>query len=87
MSTPPDPSTANETAPPFCAVPMPDTIPMWRPSRPWRWNENAVSIPPSEAGTFRFDMGPTFFLYPRVLADIFAACGLLAGKHKEEAGI
>ena len=30
---------------------------------------------PSEAGTFRFDMGPTFFLYPRVLADIFAACG------------
>ncbi len=24
---------------------------------------------------FRFDMGPTFFLYPRVLADIFAACG------------
>ncbi len=30
---------------------------------------------PTEAGTFRFDMGPTFFLYPRVLADIFAACG------------
>ena len=27
------------------------------------------------AGAFRFDMGPTFFLYPRVLADIFAACG------------
>ena len=26
-------------------------------------------------GTFRFDMGPTFFLYPRVLADIFATCG------------
>jgi phytoene desaturase len=26
-------------------------------------------------GTFRFDTGPTFFLYPRVLADIFAACG------------
>ncbi|NDC53535.1 MAG: phytoene desaturase [Planctomycetia bacterium] len=24
---------------------------------------------------FRFDLGPTFFLYPRVLADIFAACG------------
>ena len=24
---------------------------------------------------FRFDMGPTFFLYPRVLSDIFAACG------------
>ncbi len=30
---------------------------------------------PSAAGTFRFDMGPTFFLYPRVLTDIFAACG------------
>lgn len=29
----------------------------------------------SPAGTFRFDMGPTFFLYPRVLAEIFAACG------------
>jgi phytoene desaturase len=27
------------------------------------------------AGTFRFDMGATFFLYPRVLAEIFAACG------------
>jgi phytoene desaturase len=26
-------------------------------------------------GRFRFDMGPTFFLYPQVLADIFAACG------------
>ena len=24
---------------------------------------------------FRFDLGPTFFLYPRVLADIFEACG------------
>jgi phytoene desaturase len=24
---------------------------------------------------YRFDVGPTFFLYPRVLADIFAACG------------
>ena len=29
----------------------------------------------SEAGEFRFDMGPTFFLYPRVLSDIFNACG------------
>ncbi|WP_428489305.1 phytoene desaturase family protein [Rhodopila sp.] len=26
-------------------------------------------------GTFRFDTGPTFFLYPRVLSEIFAACG------------
>ena len=24
---------------------------------------------------FRFDLGPTFFLYPRVLEEIFAACG------------
>ncbi len=30
---------------------------------------------PTEQGTFRFDMGPTFFLYPRVLSDIFMACG------------
>ena len=30
---------------------------------------------PSAAGTFQFDTGPTFFLYPRVLRDIFAACG------------
>src|SRR3954463_14436834 len=29
----------------------------------------------SPAGSFRFDTGPTFFLYPRVLAEIFAACG------------
>jgi phytoene desaturase len=29
----------------------------------------------TRAGRFRFDMGPTFFLYPRVLDDIFAACG------------
>ena len=29
----------------------------------------------SPVGRFRFDTGPTFFLYPRVLADIFAACG------------
>ena len=29
----------------------------------------------TEAGAFQFDMGPTFFLYPRVLSDIFAACG------------
>jgi phytoene desaturase len=28
-----------------------------------------------EAGLFRFDMGPTFFLYPRVLTEIFASCG------------
>ena len=29
----------------------------------------------SPVGTFRFDTGPTFFLYPQVLRDIFAACG------------
>lgn len=26
-------------------------------------------------GGFQFDLGPTFFLYPRVLEEIFAACG------------
>lgn len=26
-------------------------------------------------GGYRFDLGPTFFLYPRILRDIFAACG------------
>lgn len=25
---------------------------------------------------FRFDMGPTFFLYPQILREIFSACGL-----------
>jgi phytoene desaturase len=29
----------------------------------------------SPRGSFRFDMGPTFFLYPRVLEEVFAACG------------
>ena len=24
---------------------------------------------------FRFDLGPTFFLYPRVLDEIFTTCG------------
>ena len=28
-----------------------------------------------EAGGFKFDLGPTFFLYPRVLNEIFAAAG------------
>ena len=28
-----------------------------------------------ESHGFRFDLGPTFFLYPRVLREIFAACG------------
>jgi phytoene desaturase len=28
-----------------------------------------------QAGGFKFDLGPTFFLYPQVLAEIFAACG------------
>ncbi|RVU21635.1 phytoene desaturase family protein [Methylobacterium oryzihabitans] len=26
-------------------------------------------------GGYKFDIGPTFFLYPRILADIFASCG------------
>jgi phytoene desaturase len=36
---------------------------------------SATITAPSDQGTFRFDTGPTFFLYPRVLQDIFAACG------------
>jgi len=34
---------------------------------------------PSGNKAFRFDIGPTFFLYPRVLEDIFAACGRRLG--------
>jgi phytoene desaturase len=30
---------------------------------------------PMEIDGFRFDTGPTFFLYPRILEEIFAACG------------
>ncbi len=29
----------------------------------------------SPQGKFHFDIGPTFFLYPRILSDIFAECG------------
>ena len=29
-----------------------------------------------EADGFRFDLGPTFFLYPQILREIFARCGL-----------
>ncbi len=29
----------------------------------------------SAAGRFTFDIGPTFFLYPRILSDIFRQCG------------
>jgi phytoene desaturase len=28
------------------------------------------------AGAYRFDTGPTFFLYPQILADVFQRCGL-----------
>jgi phytoene desaturase len=31
---------------------------------------------PTGDGAYRFDIGPTFFLYPRVLGEIYAACGL-----------
>ncbi|MEO1992448.1 MAG: phytoene desaturase family protein [Pirellulales bacterium] len=40
-----------------------------------------LSVPGGRTSTlktdqgFSFDLGPTFFLYPRVLEDIFAACG------------
>jgi len=30
-----------------------------------------------EADGFRFDVGPTFFLYPRVLEEIFAGAGAM----------
>jgi phytoene desaturase len=30
---------------------------------------------PIDREGFRFDTGPTFFLYPRILSEIFAACG------------
>lgn len=33
-----------------------------------------------EGGGFRFDAGPTFFLYPQVLRDIFAAVGFDLGR-------
>lgn len=34
-------------------------------------------------GGFRFDIGPTFFLYPRILSDIFHACGERLEDHVE----
>jgi phytoene desaturase len=36
---------------------------------------SATIVAPGPGGQFRFDMGPTFFLYPQALAEIFAACG------------
>lgn len=36
-----------------------------------------------EADGFRFDTGPTFFLYPRVLEEIFRACGSRLSDHVE----
>ena len=30
----------------------------------------------TQAGRFRFDIGPTFFLYPAILSEIFSSCGL-----------
>ena len=37
----------------------------------------------STSDGFRFDVGPTFFLYPKVLAEIFAACGERLEDHVE----
>ena len=34
-------------------------------------------------GGYRFDVGPTFFLYPKVLSQIFAACGERLEDHVE----
>jgi phytoene desaturase len=36
---------------------------------------SATLVGDSPTGRFRFDTGPTFFLYPRILAEIFALCG------------
>src|SRR5436190_20188926 len=36
-----------------------------------------------EADGFKFDLGPTFFLYPRVLEEIFAAAGTSLRKEVE----
>lgn len=36
-----------------------------------------------EAQGFRFDTGPTFFLYPRILEEIFSACGSRLSDHVE----
>ena len=34
-------------------------------------------------GGYRFDIGPTFFLYPQILADIFSSCGERLEDHVE----
>jgi phytoene desaturase len=34
-------------------------------------------------GGYRFDLGPTFFLYPRILAEIFSACGASLAREVE----
>ena len=44
-------------------------------ARPQLGGRSSTITAPTPQGTFRFDMGPTFFLYPRVLNDIFTACG------------
>ncbi len=36
-----------------------------------------------EAHGYKFDLGPTFFLYPRVLEDIFKAAGTALSEHVE----
>ncbi len=36
---------------------------------------------PSAAGRFRFDIGPTFFLYPAILEQVFATCGERLADH------
>ena len=37
----------------------------------------------SAPGGYRFDIGPTFFLYPQILADIFETCGERLEDHVE----
>lgn len=38
-------------------------------------------VAPTAVGEFRFDIGPTFFLYPAILEEIFASCGLALADH------
>ncbi len=37
----------------------------------------------SDSGGFHFDVGPTFFLYPTLLAEIFSTCGFRLEDHVE----
>lgn len=44
---------------------------------------SASLVADAQAGRFTFDTGPTFFLYPRVLEEVFARCGQRLADHIE----